>query len=78
MKDATYEGSYYGFRLYCTKQPTHKETIVEQEDGRYRMTEFFKGHYIAVHKKLGRLECDGRDNMMAKIEIVRMEAYFNS
>lgn len=53
-----YIGTYGGFRMYYTIEPSHTERIEEREDGQYRVVDFQKGQVVAIDKHGRRKEGD--------------------
>lgn len=47
----TYERSWKGYRIYCTKEPKITSKIVERIDGLYKQTDFEKGDFVAVNRE---------------------------
>lgn len=73
VKEANKLGEYcdtwLGYRIYIIVKPTHTESIITENGAQRLKIEFFPGEYVAVNRYEDIIECEGRDNMIAKIEI---------
>jgi hypothetical protein len=67
-KIGKYERSHEGFRIYCTKEPKVKCTVVEREGEMWNRTDFIKGWFVAVDKDGVRFENSSVSELWTKIE----------
>lgn len=68
-KRGKYENTYRGFRIYCTKFPQVHEWFENRPDGKYRITEFIKGEFLAIDKTGTELTESNIEALAYKIDI---------
>lgn len=51
QKYKRYHESRRGFRVYMLKRPARHSYIEDREDGKYRITNFIKGEWLAINKE---------------------------
>lgn len=65
----TYNRTYRKFRIYCTKEPEIKTSIVDRDGEEWRRTDFIPGWHVAIDKWGCRFEAAYITDLAVKIDI---------
>jgi len=72
-----YEMTYQGFRIYCSKEPSTTDSKIEKPNGIYSVTEFHKGHFIAIDSTGSRFEASNIEVLGVKIDSELVRRYYS-